>query len=199
MYTMKAFSIVSVSIINLLIGFRYCILIYRKKIKPALAMWLFFSIAVGMSLATYLFDGNFTLWDNILNTTDLLLVSVVALFITFFGDQSSRFTRFDKGCFLGVMVITAFWLVTQTHVTTHIMIQGIMVISYFPVIRRLWNSKEITEPFSVWILLMIAPLFSLLSSRGVLATIYSVRAIVSTGILLLLMVKIKYVRIEKDF
>jgi hypothetical protein len=46
---------------------------------------------------------------------------------------------------------------------------------------------------------MIAPLFSLLSSRGVLATIYSVRAIVSTGILLLLMVKIKYVRIEKDF
>ncbi|MEE4198349.1 MAG: hypothetical protein V2I54_11950 [Bacteroidales bacterium] len=189
---MKEFSIISVSIINLIIGLRYCILIYRKKIKPALAMWVFFSIAVGMSLITYMSEGDFSLADNILNSTDLLLVTTVAVFIYFFGDQSSRFTPFDKGCLFGVIAITAFWLITKTHVTTHIMIQGIMVISYLPVIKRLWNSKENTEPYSVWILLMVAPVFSLLSSKGALATIYSVRAILSTGILLLLMLKVDY-------
>jgi hypothetical protein len=189
---MQELSIISVLMINLVIGLRYCILIYRRKIKPALAMWTFFSVAVGMSLTTYMFEGDFRLWDNILNTTDLLLVTTVAVFIFFFGDQSSRFNRFDKGCLLGVMVTTVFWFITRTHVTTHVLIQGIMVISYFPVIRRLWNSKENTEPFSVWILLMIAPILSLFSSKGTLATIYSVRAILSTGILLLLMLKVKY-------
>jgi len=195
---MKEFSILSVSIINLIIGLRYCILIYRKKTKPALAMWVFFSIAVGMSLITYMSEGDFSLWDNILNTTDLLLVTTVAAFIYFFGDKSSKFTRFDKGCLLGVITITALWLITKTHVTTHIIIQGIMIISYFPVIKRLWNSRENTEPYSVWILLMVAPVFSLLSSKGTLATIYSVRAIISTGILLLLMVKVEYYNTISD-
>jgi hypothetical protein len=74
------------------------------------------------------------------------------------------------------------------------MIQGILVIAYFPVIRRLWQSKENTEPFSVWILLMIAPIFSLLSSKGVLATVYAVRAIASTAILMILMLRIEYLK-----
>jgi hypothetical protein len=73
------------------------------------------------------------------------------------------------------------------------MIQSVLVISYFPVIRRLWQSKENTEPFSVWILMMIVPIFALLSSKGILATIYSVRAIASTGILLLLMLRVEYI------
>jgi hypothetical protein len=73
------------------------------------------------------------------------------------------------------------------------MIQSVLVIAYFPVIRRLWQSKENTEPFSVWILMMIAPIFALLSSKGTLATVYSVRAIVSTAILLILMLRVEYI------
>jgi hypothetical protein len=73
------------------------------------------------------------------------------------------------------------------------MIQSVLVIAYFPVIRRLWQSKENTEPFSVWILLMIAPIFALLSSKGILAAVYSYRAIASTLILLILMLRIEYI------
>jgi hypothetical protein len=73
------------------------------------------------------------------------------------------------------------------------MIQSVLVIAYFPVLRRLWQSKENTEPFSVWILMMIAPIFALLSSKGTLATVYSVRAIVSTAILLILMLRVEYI------
>lgn len=170
---------------------RYCILTYRQKIKPALAMWVFFSLAVAMSLTTYMAEGDFSLLDNILNTTDLLLVSTVTVFIYLFGDKSSKFTRFDKACLVAVIIITLFWFITKTHFVTHLLIQNILVIAYFPVIKRLWKSNENTEPFSVWILLMIAPVFALFSSKGILATVYSVRAIASTSILLLLMLRIE--------
>ncbi len=188
---MKEFSIISVSIINIIIGLRYCILLYKQKIKPALAMWAFFTLAVAMSLTTYLAEGSFSLWDNILNTTDLLLVSIVTIFIFIYGDKSTKFTRFDKACLIAVIIIALFWFITKTHVLSHSLIQGILIIAYFPVIRRLWLSNENTEPFSVWILLMIAPVFALLSSKGTLATVYSVRAIASTAILLILMLRVE--------
>lgn len=154
-------------------------------------MWVFFSVAVTMSLTTYLANDNFSLWDNILNSTDLILVTTVTVVIYFYGDNSTKFTRFDKICLIVVVIISLFWIITKTHFLTHLMIQGVLVIAYFPVIRRLWQSKENSEPFSVWILLMIAPAFALLSSKGILATVYSVRAIACTGILILLMLRIE--------
>lgn len=191
---MREFSIVSVSLLNLIITIRYCWLLYKGKIKPALAMWVFFTIAVGMSLITYLAKDNFSIWDNILNTTDLILVLTVSIAIAIWGDKSSKFTKFDTGCLIAVIVAILFWTITQNHLITNLSIQLIMVVSYFPVVKRLFESKENTEPFSVWILMMLVPVFSLLSSKGLLATIYSVRAIVCVGLLLLLMLRIEYLR-----
>lgn len=189
---MKEFSIVAVSLINLLIGIRYCVLIYKQEIKPALAMWAFFALAVLMSLITYLGDGNFSMWDNILNTTDILLTLAVTVFIIIYGDHTSKFNKFDFGCLFAVILIIFFWIITKNHLIANLLIQSIIVIAYFPVVRRLIISKENTEPFSVWIAMMLAPVFALLSSKGFLATIYSVRAIVCVGLLLLLMLRIEY-------
>jgi hypothetical protein len=104
-----------------------------------------------------------------------------------FGDKSSKFTRFDLGCLIVVFFIVLFWVITQNHIITNILIQSILVIAYFPVVKRLMETKENTEPFLIWIGMLIAPVFSLLSSKGILATIYSVRAIICVGSLLLLM------------
>ena len=71
----RQISIISVSLLNLAITASYCWLTYRQKIKPALAMWIFFTIAVAISLATYLQSDNFSIFDNILNTTDVALAS----------------------------------------------------------------------------------------------------------------------------
>jgi len=189
---MKEFSIISVSIINLLIGIRYCVLIYKKEIKPALAMWVFFTLAVILSLITYLGEGNFSIWDNILNTTDIILVTTISIFIFIYGDKSSKFNTFDIGCLIAVLTIVVFWIISKNHLITNLLIQLILVISYFPVIRRLFKLKENTEPFSVWIAMMLAPMLALLSSKGLLATVYSVRAIICVGLLLLLMLRIEY-------
>jgi hypothetical protein len=184
---LRTLSIVAVLLINLFIAVRNTVLIRRGTIKPSLAMWTFFSIAVAGSLATYLFDGDFSLLDNILNSADLLLCVYVAVVIFLFGDKSTKFTRFDRGCLVAVIIILIFWALTRRHAEANLFIQSILVIAYFPVVKRLWNSKENTESFAVWIALLLAPIFSLLSSKGTLASVYAVRAIISTSLLLVLM------------
>ena len=186
---MRLLSITAVLLINLFIAVRYTVNIRRGTIKPALAMWVFFSIAVGGSLSTYLSAGSFTFLDNILNSADLFLCIYVAVIIYLFGDKSTRFTGFDRACLIAVLVILGFWLLTRQHATAHSLIQLILVIAYFPVIKRLWNSQENTESFAVWIGLLLAPVFSLLSSKGTLATVYALRAIVSTALLMVLMAR----------
>lgn len=190
---MRDFSIYTVAILNIFITIRYCWLLYKGRIKPALAMWLFFTVAVGMSLITYMADGSYSFLDNILNTTDIIYVGTVAVAILIWGDKSSRFTRFDKGCLIAVLLIVLFWIITQNHVITNFCIQGIMVISYFPVVKRLIESKENTEPFSVWFIMLLTPAISLLSSKGTLATVYSVRAIICVALLMVLMFRIELI------
>ena len=185
-------SIVGVSILNLLITVWYCVLTYRQKIKPALAMWIFFTIAVGISLTTYLKSANFSLVDNILNTTDMVLAVCVTIAIYLWGDHTSRFSRFDKGCLVAVLAILLFWFVTKNHVVTHTMTQAILIIAYFPVVSRLWKTRQNGESFVVWIGMLLAPALSLLSSKGTLATIYAVRAIVCILVLLMLMLRVEY-------
>ena len=188
----RQISLGSVSILNLAITCWYCWLTYKQKIKPALAMWIFFTIAVAISLATYLKSDTFSLLDNILNTTDLALTAIVSVAIFLFGDHTTRFSRFDKGCLIAVLVILLFWFITKNHVVTHTLTQLILVIAYFPVISRLWKTRENGESFLIWIGMLLAPVLSLLSSKGILATIYSVRAIVCIMILLLLMLRVEY-------
>jgi hypothetical protein len=194
---MRDFSIYTVSILNVLITIRYCWLLYKGKTKPALAMWLFFTIAVGMSLITYMANGGYSFLDNILNTTDIIYVGTVTISILIFGDKSSKFTRFDKGCLIAVLIIVIFWIITQNHIVTNFWIQGILVIAYFPVVKRLLESKENTEPFSVWFVMLLTPIISLLSSKGTLATVYSVRAIICVSLLMLLMLRIEIISRSK--
>lgn len=184
---MKDFSIISVTLITILLTIRYIWQLVKKEIQPALAMWVMFSIAVGMSLVTYLLEGGYGFMDNILNTVDVFYVVTISVAIAIFGGKSSKITRFDKGCLLIVLLIVVFWIFTQNHLLTNFLIQSILVIAYFPVIKRLLETRQNTEPFLIWIGMLIAPVLSLLSSKGLLATVYSVRAIICVGLLLLLM------------
>ncbi len=192
-----SFSIVAVLAINIAINLRYCYQIHKKEVEPALAMWLFFVIAVGISLATYLAEANFKPIDNILNTSDLAMVFIVMVFVFFRGAQSSRFTRFDYGCLMAVMLVVVFWIFTRNHFITNIAVQTIMVIAYFPVVKRMLTERKNTESFSVWSAMFVVAGVSLFSSKGSLATIYAIRAMICTGLLLLLMLRIEYLN-RKD-
>lgn len=188
---MRELSIYSVVIISIIITVIYIRQLLLRKIKPALAMWIFFSIAIIISMITYLREGNYGILDNIMNATDLVYVVSVTVAIIIFGDKSSRFTRFDTGCLIAVILITVFWFFTKDHLATNLLMQTILVIAYFPVINRLLRSKENSEPFLVWIGMLVAPVLALISSRGLLAAIYSTRAIICVSILLALMLRVE--------
>jgi len=191
---MKEFVIFAVAALNLFIAVTYCAQMIKKKSKPALAMWFFFSIAVAISLITYLKDGDYSFFDNVLNSLDLILTLFVTLAIVVLGDRSTWFNKFDLGCLIAVLAIVAFWLISKNHWVTNISVQLILVIAYFPVVRRMLKAKENTEPFSVWIALMLAPVFSLMTSKGELAAVYAIRAIACTGLLLALMIRIEILK-----
>jgi hypothetical protein len=196
--TMKTFSIISVSLITTLLAVRYIWQLIKKEIQPALAMWVMFSVAVAMSLITYLNEGNYDFTDNILNSVDVIYVITVSVAIAIFGEKSSKITRFDLGCLVVVGLIVVFWLFTQNHLVTNFMIQTILVIAYFPVVKRLFETGVNSEPFLIWTGMLIAPVLSLLSSKGLLATVYSVRAIICVGSLLLLMSWIEWSNHRKN-
>jgi hypothetical protein len=189
---MREFSIAAVVTTNVLIGIRYCWLISKRRISPALAMWVFFTIATVGSLLTYLAEGDYSLLDNILNTADIVLVGSVAIWIALFGGRRTRFDRFELGCLAAVLIIVVVWAATRQHVVAHSAIQTILVIAYVPVVRRMWTSNRNTESFFMWIGLLLAPIFSLLSSEGALATVYAVRAIVCTSALMALMIRAEW-------
>jgi hypothetical protein len=180
-----------VSGINVFILIRYIYLLYHKRISPSLAMWTFFSLAVGISLFTYFAEGDHSISDNMLNFTDLILVVSVSVSILIWGDSSSRFNRFDVGCLLAVIGIIVFWVISNNHIITNYSVQSIMVISYFPVIGRMANQKKNTEAFSAWIMMLAAAGISLFASKGWLASVYAIRAVLCTGVLLILMLRIE--------
>lgn len=186
-----------ISGINFFILVRYIYLLYHKKISPSLAMWTFFSLAVGISLFTYFAESHHNISDNILNFTDLIVVVSISIAILIWGDKSTRFNRFDVGCLLAVIGIIAFWMISKNHVITNYSVQSIMVISYFPVLGRMMNQKKNTEPFSTWIAFLFAAGISLFANKGWLASVYAIRALLCTGTLLVLMMRIEIKNREK--
>ncbi len=197
MPSLKLIINIIVSAINIVILSRYIYLIYYKKISPSLAMWTFFSLAVGISLFTYFAEGDHNISDNILNFTDLILVVSVSAAILIWGDTSTRFNRFDVGCLIAVIGIIVFWIISDNHVITNYSVQAIMVISYFPVLGRMVKQQKNTEAFSPWIMMLVAAAISLFASKGWLASVYAIRAVLCTGALLLLMVRIE-IKNRKD-
>jgi hypothetical protein len=175
----RIFFISAVSLLNLILGVYYFYLISRKKIRPALAMWVFFFLAVALSLFTYLQNENFSIWDNILNTADLFFVGSVTLSIVIFGDTHSRFNRFDMGCLVVVAGIVVFGLLTHNHFVTNLLVQGILVVAYFPVVNRMLSSGENHESYLIWGGMLLAAVLALPVSAGNLALIYSARAVIS--------------------
>ena len=76
-----------VAIINIVTAGRFVYLIKKGRIKPALAMWLFFLLAIATSLITYIKDADYSVLNNILNTTDLFLAVSVTVAILLYGDK----------------------------------------------------------------------------------------------------------------
>jgi hypothetical protein len=107
--------------------------------------------------------------------------------IVFFGDKSSRFNRFDMFCIAVVAAILIFWFFTQNHFVTNLLVQGILVVAYFPVVSRIVKTKQNHENYLIWTGMLLAALLAMPISEGQLALIYTGRAVVCILLLMGLM------------
>lgn len=188
---MDKFAFYGVLLINSIILFRNSYLTIKKRIEPSLAMWLFFTIAVVGSLFSYLLEGGYSPLDNILNTSDIILCSVLSLVIFLFGGNEARFNRFERICLAIVLLILTYWYFSKAHFATNLSLQLIQFIAYVPVYNRMWKAGRNTESFMTWILLLLVSGLSLFTAKGTLALIYSSRATFCVGALLLLMIRLE--------
>lgn len=164
--------------------------------RPVLATWLLFSLTVGLSLLTYFYSDHSSIVANMVNIMDVFMCwSLLVVLLITRDSNKPAFTTFDKSCLSFSGVIFVFWLFTQQHVLSNLLLQAIITIAYFPTIVNLWNASEHSESLGMWIIIWIATvlgLYSAIMEKNMLGTIYAARGLILIFILFILILKIQY-------
>ena len=172
----------------------YIYLIIMGRIHPTFMTWVIFSVAVGLSFATYWSSEKHSFLNNICNTVDLISVFVITTIIVIFG-ENIRFNinTFEMICILLSMMILFFWRITKRHEVSNIFLQIVMTIAYFPTFYQLWSATVSSESVITWGILLLASITGVMTGvlgKDKLAIIYSTRSLVMVSILIVLILRI---------
>lgn len=185
-------NIVSSLVLILMLGFGawYCYHIYQKTTIPALSTWIIMFIGTSISLVTYLLNSNWNFEGGILNLVDVLITILIISATLLFSPAKLAFRPFEKKYLLISTLIIMFWTITQNTLYTNLLIQVLLLISYFPTIQKLVNEKKNTESFPAWIIAFTAGILAMLpaiQSGNILPIIYVGRTLLMQGIIIFLM------------
>lgn len=202
---MRILSATFVAIIMLTVTTRYCWLTITGETDPVFSGWLVVTVSVGLAFWTYCKTERHNWVDNICNTVDLFLTTTVLLVICLFG-QNVRlgFSWFDMATFAGAGLVLAYWWQSKNAFRANLAIQVLMGIGYIPLTIRVMFAKTNPEPWSVWVPVWVACIFALIPAffprekpreweDAFLPRVYSVRAVVSVTILLILMLRLEVI------
>ena len=171
-----------------------------NTVKPILATRVFLLLAFSLTFLTdFRQTGTHGLMANMLNIVDVLSVLITFLAMALSKNKSRKFTPFEKICLYLVLLVFLIWIVSGQNILANILIQIILVIAYLPTFIHLWRSEENTESLSAWsldffasILGMIAPL----QTFAWLPLVYSTRSAVSTFLVMILILRIKFKNVK---
>lgn len=197
--TVKKISALVVSLLMSVVTIWYCYLIVTGGVRPVLATWMLFSLAVGIGIWSYLrSDSKKDVITNIANTADVGTTWTILIFILFFGRNTSyQFNSFEIVCIAAVIAILVYWRISKRANVANIAINGILAIAYLPLIKWLWTATENTESFAVWNIVFISSstaLYNPIKEKDWYALLYALRAVVSVGIVLFLMIRIQFLK-----
>ena len=172
------------------------------KVKPVLASWIVLGSTMTLSFATYWTSPKHSLVSNACNAAGVLStlsILVLAIWLSWKKGGPVSFSRFQKWCLVVSGLIAAFWVVLVwglggSGIVPNILTQVLMIVGYLVTAEKLWSAPKNTESFFTWYCLMVASAIALYTatvSSDELAMLYSVRALVASATLVVLMHRIE--------
>ncbi len=180
---MKDICVWLVGLVMMVFAVRYAYQIWKRDVgfSPTLSTWIIFLLGTGLSLVTYAIAEKHDFRSGILNTVDVVAVTIVLLAIIVWGNRDIRFKPFEKWYLGGVGAIVAYGLLSGDAWGSNIFAQVLISIGYAPTIQTLLTEKRNTESFTGWgcaIVASIIAFYPAMADGNLLAVLYAVRAIV---------------------
>ena len=187
---------ITVVVLVIYVGVRYCIKLLRGEIAPRIATWLIFEVGVAMSLASYLAGKDHSLVKAALNAADCVQVTTILVALLIKGKgKRIRFTASERLSLWLSGVATAAWLLTETGWIGFVGFQAVMSVAYLPTLESLWRWRPgiAPEPMDKWsINIVIASMGLLIDVTGrhdYLAMVYPLRALVLCVLVVVLILR----------
>lgn len=171
---------------------------WNRKTEPVPSTWIL--VVMGMTLSLWMYwvspsktwTGNIGVISAFVNTS-AILAGVIAANIRW-GTLRIAFDDEQKYCLAAGGGVFVFWYLTDQPFVAYILVQVIVLIGYYLTMKKLWRTRQCTEPLFVWVAVLAASLTALYPAwvKGdVFAGIFLARAIPSTALLIFLIAKIK--------
>jgi len=169
---------------QLVFGSLYISKIYRRKANPTLTTWILFLAGCGPSSITYWFAEDWDIKSGILNTTDLVYVTAILLATVIWGkrEDEDRFGTLEKWCLAGSPVVVCYCIITGRTWSSNILLQGLMVVAYVPMLQKMIRKGKNRESYFGWlpgVFNGLAALYPAIHEGNALSVIYAVRSLAS--------------------
>ena len=168
----------------------YVMQIFKKEVKPTLSTWIIFSAATAINAISYLVATEIDYLSGVFLLTDAVSCSIICLMSVIFNRSSVKFKPFEKYYLFTASMVVIFWFFTHNAFISNLLIQGLILVAFFPTAQNMITSKENTESFTLWTVELLASAISLYPAMvdgNLLSTIYSFRCCAEISVLLLIM------------
>jgi hypothetical protein len=180
----------------------YIRLVIQGKIQTVVSSWLVSTVALTLSLVTYITSPNANLLGGSLNASSAIAVAgtLVAVYIqSRIKGQQISINPFQKKCLLASACITVIWIVIVilggTGVIPNILTQMLLVISYSMLIVKFWRAEKNTESLVTWWCVFVSSIVAIYTAwikDDHLAMLYAIRSTVMCGILIFALHRIEF-------
>jgi len=187
---MKDLCVWMVVLVMLLFAFSYSYQVWKQNISPTISTWIIFLLGTGLSLVTYAVAEKRDFRSGIMNTVDILSVTIILLSIIAWGNRGVRFKPFEKWYLAGIGGIIVYGFLSGDAWGSNLFTQVLIVIGYVPTIHNLITEKRNTEPFTSWGFVDVAGIIALypaIIGGNALAIVYAARSSFFVSCIMLIM------------
>lgn len=191
------FSVWGTSALMMLGAICCCILIHKGKISPPPATFLILSVIFPLMFWMYTgkegwsFAGNIGLSSAVASAWTISFYYIPRLM--FLGKLKISFSKSHKYTIAASFLVLVYWLFTKDSFSAYVALQLSALIGYIPMVEMLMSGKNKDSLFfwtSIFLSALVAA-YAAYQRSDLEAWIYIARALLSTGLVLYLMIRLQ--------